>query len=151
MIVVATLCAVLLLATGLLWLALEDVQRFEISPPAAALTAGAILSLQLVSKIDLMPMLAVAAAAAGVAIVINRHRPAGLGQGDITLFALIGLAAGPAGAVAATLTFGSAGLLTSLVFLKLRKKPLSAWRRHMFPAAPAGCAAILAGLLISLN
>jgi Flp pilus assembly protein protease CpaA len=146
----ATFCALVLLSTGLVWLAAEDVRRFEISPPAAALTGGGILALQLITATSPLPMLAVAGIAVAIAVIINRLRPAALGQGDITLFALIGLAAGPAGALASAITFGSAGLVTSLVFLRLRRKPLSSWRRHKFPAAPAGCAAIITGLLISL-
>lgn len=149
----ATIAAFLLLGVGLIWLVIEDIRRFEICPAAAAITAGAILALRLLSTALTPAILIAALCALALAAAINHFRPAALGQGDITLFALIGLAAGAEAALPAALTYGAVSLVTALAYLTLRQKPktLSSLKRHSFPAAPAGASAILAGLLPNLT
>jgi Flp pilus assembly protein protease CpaA len=149
----ATLAAFLLLGTGLIWLVIEDIRRFEISPAAAVVTAGAIIALRLLCAALTPVVIITALCALAFAAAVNRFRPAALGQGDITLFALIGLAAGLEAALPAALTYGAASAATALAYLIVRQKPktLDSFQRHAFPAAPAGAAAILAGLLPSLS
>lgn len=144
--------AMALLSTGLIWLVIEDLRRFEIAPTAAILTAGGLLGLLIATGTNPVPPLLVACAAGLLAIAIRRVNRAALGQGDIILFALIGMASGPQFATETAIAFGGASLLIATAFLVARNKPirLSSYRRHACPAAPAGSIAILLGLTLNL-
>lgn len=133
------------LMASLAWLALIDLRTFEVSPAAAIATGLCIGALHLASTAPFLVPTLFALVSYGAILVLARLNPSRLGQGDATLFALIAFAAGPtthlpivAAVFAATLA------LTTLSLLLRRRKPLSAWRRHIVPAAPAAAAAILA-------
>lgn len=144
--------AALMLTLGLIWLVIEDLRRFEIAPTAAILTAGGLLGLLIATGTNPVPPLLVACAAGLLAIAIRRVNRAALGQGDITLFALIGMASGPQFATETAIAFVGTSLLIATAFLMARNKPirLSSYRRHACPAAPAGSIAILLGLTLNL-
>ena len=144
--------AMVLLGVGLLWLVVEDIRRFEISPAAAILTAGGLLSVLTAAGQNPLPSILVALAASLIALALHRWNPAALGQGDITLFGLIGLASGPDFAALTATAFAAASLAVATAYLIIRKKPLrlASYRRYLCPAAPAGCIAILTGLSLNL-
>ena len=121
-----------------------DIRRLEIDPAWAALAAcsalGAIVAVEGGSALP--GAVAAAAIAGGAAWIAVRLLPGRIGQGDITLFAVLGLVAGPellpfvlglgvTFCVAASVAYGLA-----------RGKRWNRCIRHMVPAAPPIMAAL---------
>lgn len=137
----AALCS---LAAGLAWLALVDIRYLEISPPALAFTIGGVLATLVLQDAPMVQHVGASLAGLGTALAIRALRAAALGAGDIGLFALMGLAAGPDRALPLVLLYAVSAYATALIWLHRRGKPLSRFPKHVFPAAPAASIAIAA-------
>lgn len=139
----ASLLVALLPSLG--WLALNDLRTFEVSSFAASATALCIAAVHVTTATPFLIPALFGLASYGAVLLLTQLYPSRLGKGDATLFALIALASGPTALLASALTaFLAALALTTIALLVRRRKPLSAWRRHIVPAAPAAAAAILA-------
>jgi Flp pilus assembly protein protease CpaA len=133
------------LLASLGWLVLTDLRRFEVSPLAAGTTGLCIAAVQVTTATPVLIPALFGLASYGAVLLLTQLYPSRLGKGDATLFALIALASGPTALLPSALTaFLAALALTTISLLLRRRKPLSAWRRHIVPAAPAAAAAILA-------
>ncbi len=121
-----------------------DIRCLEIDPGWAVLAGGAALgALVAVEGVGACSGAVLAAAAAGgAAWLAGRLRPGGIGQGDVTLLAVVGLVAGPQ-FLAHVLVVGAAFCLASCVAYGLArgKRPVRIFR-HMVPAAPPLMAAL---------
>lgn len=121
-----------------------DVQRLEIDPGWTALaTCAGLGALVAAEGPGALPgSIATAAAAGGAAWIAVRLRPGRIGQGDVTLFAVVGLFAGPQ-FLAPVLLIGASFLLASCVAYGLArgKRPLRI-HRHLVPAGPPLMAAL---------
>ena len=121
-----------------------DIRCLEIDPAWAALAALAALgALVAVEGVRACPGAVLAAAAAGgVAWLAGRLRPGGIGRGDVTLLAVVGLVAGPQ-LLARVLVVGAAFCLASCVAYGVArgKRPQRIFG-HMVPAGPPLMAAL---------
>ena len=121
-----------------------DLRCLEIDPGWAALAGVAALGAIVAVEGGRAVAGAVVAAAltGGAAWVAARLRPGRIGQGDVVLFAVVGLVAGPQ-FLAPVLVIGAAFCLASCVAYGLArgKRPMRSFR-HMVPAAPPLMAAL---------
>ena len=121
-----------------------DVRFLEIDPGWAAIAALAGLgALMAVEGMGAFRNAVVAAAlAGGAAWLATRLHPGGIGQGDVTLYAVVGLVAGPQ-MLAPVLVIGAAFWLASCVTYGMaRGKRPGRILRHMVPAGPPLMAAL---------
>ena len=121
-----------------------DVRQLEIDPDWAALAAwAAVVAILAVEGPRALPATAAGAAlAGGAAWLAARSCPGRIGQGDVGLFAVIGLVAGPK-LLAPVLGLATAFCLAACVaYGKARGKRLARILRHMVPAAPPFMAAL---------
>ena len=125
-------------------LACIDVRCLEIDPGCAALAGcaalGAVVALEGAGAVA--GAVVAAALTGGAAWVAARLRPGRIGQGDVVLFAVVGLVAGPQ-LLAPVLVIGAAFCLASVVAYGVaRGKRPQRICRHMVPAAPPLMAAL---------
>ena len=121
-----------------------DVRRLEIDPAWTAVAACAGLGALVAAEGPgaLPAAIGTAAAAGGAAWIAVRLRPGRIGQGDVTLFAVVGLVAGPQ-LLAPVLIMGASYLLASCVAYGLaRGKRPGRIHRHLVPAGPPLMAAL---------
>ena len=136
--------AALLALFAMARVACVDVRHLEIDPDWAALAAWAAIGAMLAVEGPraLPPAAAVAALLGGAAWLTARSCPGRIGQGDVGLFAVIGLVAGPK-LLAPVLGLATAFCLAAcLAYGQARGKRLGRSLRHMVPAAPPFMAAL---------
>ena len=138
----------ILLMVFLALLIREDMVRFEIEFAALAMVAlnGAALNIHLgQSPLEMALGAGIwALAALAVRSLMGRNR---LGQGDIWLFAGIGLIAGASGALSAVVLFVILSLATSYAYARARGRKMA---RSLYPAAIPGVLTILLILMARL-
>ncbi|MCY4007784.1 MAG: prepilin peptidase [Rhodobacteraceae bacterium] len=121
----------------LLWIAWEDLRRWEINPWICALTAGAWSPVVLANDQWLEHGLG-AALGLGISALVRLFHPSAIGLGDIPLYTLcgwlVGFALFPAWALV------NAALVLGLTSCLARKRQRSI-RRCAIPAALAACPA----------
>ena len=121
-----------------------DVRWLEIDPGWAALAScaalGAVVAVE--GEGAFAGAVGTAALTGGAAWLAGRLRPGGIGQGDVTLLAVVGLVAGPK-FLAPVLAIGAAFCLASCVAYGLaRGKRPGRILRHLVPAGPPLMAAL---------
>ena len=134
-----------LLALGaMVRIACIDLRCLEIDPGWAVLAGGAALGAIVAVEGGGAVAGSVGAAAltSGAAWLLGHLRPGGIGQGDVTLFAVVGLVAGPQ-FLAPVLVIGAGFCLASSVAYGLaRGKRPGRILRHLVPAGPPLLAAL---------
>lgn len=134
-----------LLALGaMVRIACIDLRWLEIEPGWAALAGGAALVafVSVEGGGAFAGAVGTAALTGGAAWLAGRLRPGGIGQGDVTLFAVVGLVAGPQ-FLAPVLVIGAGFCLACCVAYGLaRGKRPGRILRHLVPAAPPLMAAL---------
>ncbi len=141
--IVGAACALVAL-WAMVRIACIDVRRLEIDPGWAALAGCAALgAVVAVEGGGAVPgAVGTAALTGGAAWIAARLHPGGIGQGDVTLLAIVGLVAGPR-FLAPVLVIGAAFCLASCVAYGLaRGKRPGQIHRHLVPAAPPLMAAL---------
>ena len=125
----------------------RDLKRFEID--FGALGAATLVMLPLVLMLDgvsgLLDALAMGALSGCGVETLRRVMPGRMGAGDPPLFAVLGLAAGPAYALAVLLITVVLSFCVALAWARARGRSL---RRAMFPAALALVPAMALALLL---
>ena len=136
--------AALLALAAMAWVACIDVRCLEIDPGWAAIAASAgMAALVAVEGPGTFPdAVAASALAGGAAWLAGRLRPAWLGQGDVTLFALVGALSGPQLLVPVLVIGTVFCLATCIAYGLARGKRPSRIFRHMVPAGPSLMAAL---------
>lgn len=141
--IVGAACALVAL-WAMVRIACIDVRWLEINPGWAALAGcaalGAVVAVEGGGAVA--GAVGTAALTGGAAWVAARLRPGRIGQGDVVLFAVVGLVAGPQ-LLAPVLVVGVAFCLVSCVAYGLArgKRPMRIFR-HMVPAGPPLMAAL---------
>ena len=121
-----------------------DLRRLEIDPGWTAVAACAGLAALVAAEGPgaLPAAIGTALFAGGAAWIAVRLRPGRIGQGDVTLFAVVGLLTGPQ-FLAPVLVIGASFLLASCVAYGLaRGKRPGRMHRHLVPAGPPLMAAL---------
>lgn len=134
----------LLALCAMVRIACIDLRCLEIDPDWAALAGSAALGalVAVEGRGAVIGAVVAASLTAGAAWIAARLRPGAIGQGDVVLFAVVGLVAGPR-FLAPVLVIGAAFCLASCVAYGLArgKRPKRVFR-HMVPAGPPLMAAL---------
>lgn len=137
-----------IVSLALLRLAWVDMRRFEMDPAAALVAVAGLIALRYTFQADLLFAIARAAAVALFVGVRAFTRPGSIGLGDMAIVPLIALAAPGNHLIVVFVLYGLLTLGLSLLYLKVRGKPLSRLRKSAAPAAPAAAAATFTGMAL---